>query len=166
METLRHRYVIALETRSPQDRPRRDRPGARGLTSLDVGDLPALMLAAYSGTIDDEGESLADAENEIEQWIEAGGSLEHSFACDVDDRIAAAALVSVRGRAALVAYAITHPAHKRRGLATAAVAGALDSLAHAGYTSADLFITAGNVASERLFERLGAIRTPAGETDR
>ncbi|MEM9467074.1 MAG: GNAT family N-acetyltransferase [Actinomycetota bacterium] len=151
--TVRHHYRITLT-----DDPAEVGPEVRALVATDREALPALMLAAYAGTTDDEGESLDDAVDEIDGWLRDGGRLDRSFGYERDGRLRAAALVTVVPRGAILAYAITHPDDKGAGLGRAVVTAALAHLRRDGHAEAHLWITEGNVASEALFARLGAER--------
>ncbi|MEM9522174.1 MAG: GNAT family N-acetyltransferase [Actinomycetota bacterium] len=151
--TQRHHYRIDLG-----DRTSVHEPSAQPLTTSDRESLPALMLAAYAGTTDDEGESLTEAIEEVDRWLEEGGDLIRSFGCHVDGELQSAALVAVVPRGAILAYVITHPDHKRRGLGRRCVEAALDKLHRDGHAQVNLWITEGNTPSERLFASLGANR--------
>lgn len=142
-------YEIALTDRTASSRPasvRRAEPGDRAA-------LAGLMLDAYAGTIDDEGESRADAEAEVADWLAWGGSLADSV---VERALRAACLVSHLEDRTVIGYAMTAAASKRQGLGRLVVAAALDGLAESGVDRVELTITDGNVASERLFAGLGA----------
>ena len=142
-------YEIDLIERSTAPRPAAVRAAEPG----DRAALAALMLDAYAGTIDDEGESLADAEAEIADWLEWGGSLADSV---VEHELRAACLVSHLDDRVVIGYVMTAAASKRLGLARLVVIAALDGLAEAGLDRVELTITDGNTASERLFAGLGA----------
>lgn len=148
----RSRYTIDLTTVADAADP-----GVRAVTDADIVDLPALMLAAYADTIDDEGESLADAEAEITDWLSSGAGLAES--CVTDHAVVAASLVTHGPRGPIIAYVITAPDGKGRGYGRRVVEGSLRALKAGGHTSVALWITDGNEPSERLFASLGAVRT-------
>ena len=142
-------YEIDLTDWSPSARS----ASVRATEPHDRRALAVLMLDAYAGTIDDEGESLADAEAELADWLEWGGAWADSV---VDRERRAACLVSHLDERTVIAYVMTAAASKRQGLARLVVTAALDGLAAAGVTRVELTITDGNVASERLFTGFGA----------
>ncbi|HET8777480.1 MAG TPA: GNAT family N-acetyltransferase, partial [Candidatus Limnocylindria bacterium] len=115
-----------------------------------------LMLDAYIGTIDYDGEVLDDARAEVAGWIRSGGrSLQHSFVALDGDTMASAILASIGDGVPLIAYAMTAASHKTRGLATALMEATMDSLGAAGYDRVELWVTIGNDPAEGIYERLG-----------
>ncbi|MEM9204627.1 MAG: GNAT family N-acetyltransferase [Actinomycetota bacterium] len=152
----RHEYRIDLSTWTMTSAR-----GVRRLTVDDVAELPGLMLAAYAGTTDDEGETLTEAVEEIEGWLRNGGDLGASFGAEIDGRLCAAALVAATPVEVVLAYVITHPDHKRQGLGRRVVSGVLDGLQAGDTRAVHLWITEGNEPSERLFAGLGAKRVRA-----
>jgi GNAT superfamily N-acetyltransferase len=131
----------------------------RRLDSTDAEALAALMIDAYRGTIDDDGETIEDARNEIDGYF-AGSSgtplLEASAGAIEGGVMVAAVLVSTFRGEPLIAYLMTGRAWTRRGLATSLVQGALADLASMGASRAHLWVTAGNPA-ERIYECLGFV---------
>lgn len=151
---MRRHLVARLEERDlpPVELPvRHPVPG-------DLEALAALMLEAYRGTIDADGsETLDDARSEVAGYLDGRSGaplLEHSWVAVSDDAIICAVLVSRFNDVPLIAYAITDPAFKGRGLATGLTERALHSLQRAGESQVQLWVTAGNPA-ERIYERLG-----------
>jgi ribosomal protein S18 acetylase RimI-like enzyme len=124
----------------------------------DAEALAALMLEAYRDTIDADGsETLDDARGEVDGYFSGHSGaplLEHGWVAVADESIVSAVLVSRFNDVPLIAYAMTDPAHKGRGLASALTEHALDSLAAAGEREVQLWVTEGNPA-ERIYERLG-----------
>jgi hypothetical protein len=117
--------------------------------------LAELMLDAYRGTIDYEGEGMAEAVAEVDGYLADHALLERSVVLLSDDEIMSACLVSRVEDRTVVGYVMTSAANKERGLATLATAVALGSLQRAGTTLVDAWITEGNVPSERIFLGLG-----------
>lgn len=130
----------------------------RSVTVEDWPELADLMLDAYTGTIDYDGEDLDDAMAEVGSFLDGDPWLKHSRVAQVDERIASAVLVSGMDGEPFIGYVMTRAAHKRRGLGRLLVSSAMSSLAGAGHTYVAFYITAGNIASERLFMGLGATR--------
>ena len=158
--TDRFEYVLDCEASPvPPERP----PGVevRRPTPDDADDLAALMLDAYRGTIDYDGESIADARTEVAAYLdEASGDrplLAPSRVAVEAGQLASACLVSYWGRRnrPLVGSVMTRPSAKRRGLARVLLAESVAALCGAGYPDVRAVITAGNTASERLFAGLG-----------
>jgi ribosomal protein S18 acetylase RimI-like enzyme len=132
---------------------------ARSPAPDDLEELAALMLDAYRGTIDADGDETLDvARDEVAGYF-AGRSgaphLEHSRVAIDDGRIVSAVLVSEFEGTPLIAYVFTAADHKGRGLADALTRAAMRSLADAGRERVHLWVTAGNTAAERIYERLG-----------
>lgn len=116
--------------------------------------LAALMLDAYKGTIDDEGETTDDALEAVDRYF-SGMVHEHSLVVTEHDRVVAMALVVVVDDVHYVDPIAVATDHKRKRIGRRAVTMLLDSLAGAGVTEVGATITDGNVASERLFLGLG-----------
>jgi len=116
------------------------------------------MLAAYRGTVDDEGESEADVIAEVERTLagEYGPSLENcSFAVAEGSRIAGGSMVSLWERDPGLTYVIVHPDVRRRSLGTFLMVTSVNALVSAGYSELDLFVTEGNEPAVNLYRKLG-----------
>ena len=156
-DRARHRYLIDLDgwIISGTDPAR----GEIRAPSLDDADgLAQLMLDAYVGTIDYDGENLGDAKIEIDEYLSSEPMLECSRVVEIGGELAAATLVSFWEEAPLVAYVMTRSLRKGQGLARVVLVSALDCLARTANRQVHAFITEGNTASERLFASLGAVR--------
>lgn len=148
------RYEIDLATVE-----RRAAAGAATVRSLAPSDrdaLAQLMLDAYVGTIDYEGESLDEALSEVDSWLADSPLLEHSFAAVTDDELRSAILVMELHGEPFIAIVMTHPAVKRMGYGGMVARATLESLRDAGHRRVVFYITNGNTASESLFSGLGA----------
>ena len=123
--------------------------------------LAALMLDAYSGTIDDDGGIMEDAMTEVRNYFagEYGAPLLHAsrLAVAPDGRGAAAVLITRWGRTPLplVAFVMTDPTRQKKGAAGFLLHQALVALKGAGESAVRAVITDGNVPSERLFVSAG-----------
>lgn len=122
--------------------------------------MAALMLDAYAGTIDDEGEDFDDALEAVDHYLSAAVA-EHSFVVLDDERVVAMAFAVVVDGLHYVDPIVVASAYKRRGLGRAAVHKILTSLLEAGVDDVGATITDGNEASEQLFLGLGFSRTGA-----
>lgn len=129
----------------------------RRVRRIDRGELAALMLDAYSGTIDDEGEDTDDALAAVDHYI-AGIEQDHSFVVTEGDRIVAMAFVVVVDSVYYVDPIVVATDRKRTGLGRHAILMLLDTLVSAGVTEVGATITDGNTPSERLFLGLGFTR--------
>jgi len=116
--------------------------------------LAALMLDAYRGTIDDEGESLDDALNAIDYYLASIVRPRSHVMLDGSDVVAFAFVVVVNG-VHYIDPVVVASARKRRGVGSALVRQCLRSLTDAVVAEVGATITDGNVASERLFIGLG-----------
>jgi RimJ/RimL family protein N-acetyltransferase len=128
--------------------------------------LARLMLSAYRGSVDDDGETLDDTRQEVSAYFagrDARPLLGSSWLCLVSDELASACLAGwwEAGRVPVIAYVMTDAGHKRRGLAAAALRATLQSLQGQGFAEVRACITEGNTASERLHARLGFVRVAA-----
>jgi len=94
-------------------------------TDRDV--LAALMLDAYRGTIDDEGESIDDALGAVDCYI-TGMEQDHSFVVTEGDRVVAMAFVVVVDGVHYVDPIVVAADRERSGVGQDAVRILLDSL--------------------------------------
>ncbi|MEM7091551.1 MAG: GNAT family N-acetyltransferase [Actinomycetota bacterium] len=130
---------------------------AQAIEPQDHEALAELMLDAYAGTVDDEGETMVEARGAIDhymaaapddlRWVVRDGGRPIAFCCvvEVDDRLYVDPIVVAAN-------------HKRRRLGTALVAHAVAVVGQRGAVEVGAAITDGNVASENLFRSLGARR--------
>jgi ribosomal protein S18 acetylase RimI-like enzyme len=120
--------------------------------------LAQLMLDAYLGTVDDEGETEAGALAAIDQLFagEFGPyDAEASEVVDRDGRPVAATLLTAWDGGPFVAFSMTHPAWQRQGLARGGLLRAMGHLAARGETRLDLVVTAANAPAVALYGSLG-----------
>ena len=136
----------------------------RVATPRDIEVLGGLMLNAYRGTLDDEGETPEQAHDEVCRFFGGAFGPAVAPACIVGEhggQLVCASLCCLWDggghvpASPLVAYAVTAPEYQGQRLGAAAIAGSLRALAHAGHARACAVITAGNVRSEATFRRLG-----------
>ena len=120
--------------------------------------LAPLLLAAYRGSADDEGEDLEGATGEIERTLTGvyGPLLaDASFVAVERDRPVGAVLVTMWEERPLIAHVVVDPAVKRTGLGTNLMNAAAHALAAEGRTELDLFVTEANEPAVRLYRSLG-----------
>jgi GNAT superfamily N-acetyltransferase len=142
----------------PPPGPIRSRPVRAG----DGTALGLLAYAAYRGSVDDNGEHeawhVADLTSALED--EYGRLLTPvSKAVPAGNALVAAALFSWWYDLPLLAFCLTHPDHRGRGLATRLVTHAAHDLASEGHETMHLAVTESNPA-RALYERLGFRETP------
>ncbi len=132
-------------------------PVTRRVLGTDREVLAALMLDAYRGTIDDEGEDTDDALVAVDRYM--GGLLpDHSFVVTEDGRVVAMAFVTVFNGVHYVNPIVVASDRKRTGVGRDALRLILGSLLAAGVTEVGATITDGNTASEGLFLGIGFVR--------
>ena len=149
--------------------------GWRGLRRDDAEQLAVLMLESYRGSVDDSGETLADARGAVSQLL-AGDFGEVDWdACMVAERdggaLASATIVTrdrvgpkplVKGEAFL-AFSMTAPGSKRQGLARAGLERLIGLLARRGERRLHLVVTRSNEPAVSLYQSLGFEMGPLGE---
>lgn len=129
----------------------------RTVGGSDREQLATLILDAYRGTVDDEGEDHEAALSAVDEWL-SRLQLTHSVVVEQDGRlIAVSFVVNVAGREYIDPVA-TVSSRKREGFGRAAVGFSLQSLHEVGVREVGAVITDGNTASERLFASLGFVR--------
>jgi ribosomal protein S18 acetylase RimI-like enzyme len=135
-------------------------PGVRAPRRSDAPAVAALMLDAYRGTIDDDGETPQETLDLVERLFagEYGSVLWNvSEVTERDGRIVAAAVCTVFEGRPFLAFLVTAPEWKGRGLARAALTRAINRLAVAGDPLLRLVVTHGNAPAERLYASLGFV---------
>ncbi len=156
-QDVKVRYEINLSVPGPE--PANLDTTIRQLRATDRDALARLMLDAYVGTIDYEGETLDEAVDEVDVWLRASPMLAHSYAAVIGGRMVSAVLVTTVDDLPFVSNVMTDPDHKGAGLGRTVVEVALRSLRASGHQRLVLYITKGNLASERLFAAAGARST-------
>jgi len=138
--------------------PPDDKWPSRSATAEDRQALAELLIAAYSGTIDDEGETPAEALAEIDHTLAGayGPYLERcSFVVEADGALAAACLITLWNAVPLVAFVMVAPRQQQRGLGRFVLRQSMRALWAQGYTQLALYVTDGNAPAQQLYERLG-----------
>ena len=138
---------------------RPERGIARRVLPGDERGLAGLMLAAYRDTADDEEQGPPqDALEEVQHTLSGkyGDFLwEHSFLIDEGGEVLSASLVTIFEGAPLLAFSVTHPSRKRRGLAGALILTSARSLRDVGNQRLVLFVSEANLPARKLYEKLG-----------
>jgi RimJ/RimL family protein N-acetyltransferase len=151
------RWMLRLRLQA-QDTPAD--PTARPPTPADAPALAELMLDAYRGTVDDEGETPEEARAVLQQW-ERGDFGQPLWAVseliEREGRVVAATLVTLWQDLPLVAFVMTHPDWQRQGLARAGLQRVMHRLWAGDETALRLVVTASNVPAMALYEQLGFV---------
>jgi ribosomal protein S18 acetylase RimI-like enzyme len=132
--------------------------GMRCPTAADEVQLASLMYHAYLGTIDYEGEDEAAALEEVRRTFagQYGSFLwSASRVMERDAALASAALLTRWEGKPFVAFSMTRPEFKRRGLARACLESAVNQLLLEGEQELWLAVTLANVAAMSLYRKLG-----------
>jgi ribosomal protein S18 acetylase RimI-like enzyme len=152
---MRRRFMLAAPVLR---RALADDPRARPPVPEDADALGDLLLAAYRGTLDDEGETAEDA-RAIARDLLAGGSGTFLWAVSEvtvsDGRLVSATMLTIWQGLPFVAFMVTAPSHQRQGLARAGLVRAINRLAAGDETVVRLVVTQGNARAEALYESLG-----------
>ena len=137
----------------------------RTVQTSDASSLAELMLDAYRGTVDDDGETLDDALAEVNAFFagERGGQpwgqpwLEMSYLAFVDSRLVGACLAGEwsERQSPIIAYVLTSANWKKRGIGRQLLYKVLKDLSSKGYPEVRAVITEGNKPSENLFLQIG-----------
>jgi GNAT superfamily N-acetyltransferase len=152
---MKTRYVMQLDLRSPLEQPAHAARNPR----LEERELLAyLMLAAYRGAADDEGETIAEALQEVDNVLVSTDRPfmpEASFVIEVDAALAAASLISLFRGTPLVTHVMTHSNQKRRGLGISALLSSANALREQGWSALNLYVTDSNGPALALYRKLG-----------
>lgn len=147
----------------------------RTVAESDREALAELMLDAYRGTVDYNGETLEDARKETEHTI--SGSYGRflpgcSFVAAGAGGLDAATLVTLLDEGEpdetpLLAFVMTRKSRQGRGIADALIRRSVAALRGQGHRRLSLVVTAANTVACRLYTRLGfaeaGTRTAAGD---
>ena len=123
----------------------------------DIHALATLMLAAYSGTIDDDGGILEDAIAEVQNYLQGEYGtpllLPSRVAVDSSGQAIAAVLITRWGELnlPLIAFVMTTPLWQGKKLAQLLMRQSITALKEANEQEVQAVITARNIRSERLF---------------
>jgi ribosomal protein S18 acetylase RimI-like enzyme len=152
---MKTRYVMQLDLRSRLEQPTH---AARNPGPEERERLAQLMLAAYRGAADDEGETIAEALQEVDNVLVSADRPfipEASFVIELDAELASASLISLFRGAPLVTHIMTHPRYKRSGLGASALLSSANALREQGWNSLSLYVTDNNAPALALYRKLG-----------
>lgn len=144
------------------------RPAAVGLrppSRNDEGKLADLILDAYRGTVDYEGEGPQESLAEVRSWF-GGEACPAMPECSVvawsQGQMVAACLVGwwTAKKAPLIQYVFTAAPSKKQGFGRLVLTEALRLLADSGHREVLAVVTKGNKASVALIEKAGFVLAP------
>jgi ribosomal protein S18 acetylase RimI-like enzyme len=129
---------------------------SRNITHSDYQSLGKLMLEAYKGTIDYEGESLEDSVTEIKGTLEGKYGVFIESASYLIENVAAV-IFTINGEEnlPLLTFAMTHPSFKNKGMSKHLIRKGFNSLLSLGYKECFLVVTDGNQPAQSMYERMG-----------
>jgi len=132
----------------------------RTVTHQDRESLAILLYAAFRDSVDDEGETPADARAEIDRLFSGafGRFLpECSFLIEADEQIVSACLVTwfEHHEAPLVAFSMTRPEYRKQGMARFLLQQAMNALIQRGESQLTLVVTPENQPARTLYRSLG-----------
>jgi GNAT superfamily N-acetyltransferase len=141
------------------------RPDVRLVSpNSDAAALGALMLDAFRETVDYAGETLEESVTEVERVFSGASGYflpAPSLLIEGDGRLRSATLVTLYEGAPLLAFVMTHSADKGQGLGTCLIRQSMNALLSDNYDELVLYVSVGNDAARRLYERLGFVTTEA-----
>jgi len=120
--------------------------------------LGALMLAAYEGNIDYEGETLEEAIAAAQTMLDGryGPLLDCcSFVIEQAGQAIGACIITLWKGTPLVCDIMVYPAHKNHGLGTLLLKQSAKALFEQGYRDLLLYVTVGNDNAQHVYEKLG-----------
>lgn len=134
--------------------------GERRLAAEDASLLGDLLYNAYHGTVDDEGESAEDAQDEAVKTL-AGGYGDVLWDCSFilvrDNQAIGASVITDYGEDGipLLAFSITRPGYQRQGIATHLIGCSQAALRRRGIRRLRLVVTVANTPAVNLYQKLG-----------
>ncbi|MDX2344566.1 MAG: hypothetical protein QNL12_12915 [Acidimicrobiia bacterium] len=151
----RHEYRLTKPQFLPSGRLIPDDHRVRAATAEDHHELADLMMDAYLGTIDYEGETPEQAVEEVGGYLETEAYLEVSRVAVYDGVIQSAVMMSRIAGVPLVGFVMTRAAAKGQGLGSALLDVATAAVWATGAEEMRAFITEGNLPSEAIFVKAG-----------
>ncbi|MGE3609322.1 MAG: GNAT family N-acetyltransferase [Bacteriovoracaceae bacterium] len=135
-------------------------PDVKLITTADGRNLGHLMYEAYQGTVDYEGETLDESIQEIEGTLvgKYGDLIEQASLMAVDSGKIVSAVIFVSYKKEgmpLLAFTMTHPDYRGRGLSQKLIKLAANNLANIGHAKCCLVVTDGNQPAQSIYEKLG-----------
>jgi RimJ/RimL family protein N-acetyltransferase len=152
---IRHEYLVTREGFRLSGRALPETLQVREPLLADRFGIADLMMSAYLGTIDYDGETFEQAVEEVDGYFADEALLAESRIAERDGIIHSAVLVSLVEGEAFIGYVMTRADDKNRGLAGALLDLSVEAIWAAGYGHIRAFITEGNVPSEKIFPRTG-----------
>jgi RimJ/RimL family protein N-acetyltransferase len=160
--TSRSEYFLKLsEVLFVDTHPQEFTVQIRTVQLKDASLLAELMIDAYRGTIDYDGETFDDALSEVNAFFagKRGGQpwLDMSFLAFSDSHLVGACLISdwQERQLPIIAYLMTSADWKNRGIGRKLLNQVLKEIDNKGFTEVRAVITNGNTPSESLFLKLG-----------
>jgi ribosomal protein S18 acetylase RimI-like enzyme len=143
---------------------------SRNISETDVRALAELMLEAYKGTVDYEGETLEDAISEVQGTINGkyGPFLQKcSFIIEENMKAISASMVTWSDTMdmPLLAFSMTLPIYRNRGMATFLLKKSMNALIGEGYSQIYLVVTETNIPAKHLYEKIGFTPIQYAEED-
>jgi ribosomal protein S18 acetylase RimI-like enzyme len=156
--SMRNSPLRSLMRASLAEVPGEARPGIRPPLPADQPALGQLMHRAYLGTVDYDGETVAQSLEEIRKTF-SGEYGAFNAACSrvLDDqgRLLCATLITVWEDRPFVAFSMTSPDVRNQGLARACMTSAMIALRDCGEHELRLVVTRANLPAVALYRRLG-----------
>lgn len=124
--------------------------------------LGALLVEAYRGTIDYQGETVEESIQEVVQTFNGkyGKFIPEASFVVISERRAISAIVFVhfeKEKMPLLAFTMTHPDFKGKGLSKKLIGLSLGQLEKMNFPECCLVVTEGNQPAQGIYERLGFV---------
>lgn len=131
---------------------------SRNIRIEDSTSLARLMHNSYRGTIDYEGETLQQCEDEMLATIKNKYGLFDQNSSSVvfrDGKAVSVCMITIWNAQPLIAFSMTDPDYQGQGFAKQLIFRALNELARGAYKTLYLVVTDGNTAAQNLYRRMG-----------
>jgi ribosomal protein S18 acetylase RimI-like enzyme len=131
----------------------------RPVTRDDSQNLGELLHKAYEGTVDDEGETVLDAQHEVVETV--GGkfgdfSWTASLVSEIGNSLVSSSLVTILRGIPLLAFTVTLPQYQNKGIGSHIISQSAELLRDEGFYELRLVVTRSNPAIN-LYRRLGFV---------
>jgi ribosomal protein S18 acetylase RimI-like enzyme len=130
----------------------------RTIVQSDRPELGELLLAAYQGGIDYQGETLEEAITVVQEMLDGryGRLLDRSsFVSEQAGQPIGASIITLWKSTPLLCDLMVHPDHKNQGLGTFLLKQSANALFAQGYRDLLLYVTVGNDNAQHVYEKLG-----------
>lgn len=130
------------------------------ISNDDINDLASAMLDAFRDTVDFEGETLEDLEEEIQGVVESTFGIfisDASFQIRLNAEVASAILISLYEHKPLISELFTRKKYMNLGMASNLIKRSINALFKLGYEELVLYVHPENIEAVNIYKKIGFV---------